>query len=518
MATVLANARVLTLDPARPRASVLRLDGGRVTHVADDVTGLDGERIDLAGAVVLPGLGDAHLHLHGIGARARQLDLRGASSADEVAARVRGRHAELADGEWLLGRGWDQNRWPGAEYPTREPLERAAPGRAVVLTRIDGHASWVSGRALELAGVHRGSPDPAGGSIVRDQGGEPTGLLIDTAMDLVTARVPEPTRAELRADLLQGLAAVARVGLTSVHDMATTPAMADALAELAREGCVGVRVYAHLYGSPAALAPRLAAPVRAGLYREVGVKLFADGALGSHGALLLCPYCDRPGERGLALMEPAELEASARAVHAAGLQIAIHAIGDLANRRALDAISRAQGADRSRRHRVEHAQILAPEELPRFRALDVTASMQPTHATSDMRWVEARLGRERLRGAYAWQSLAAHGARLCFGSDAPIEDENPWFGVHAALTRQDRQGTPAGGFVPEERLSLGATLRAFTRGAAEAVHEDDPALRPGARADLTLVDRDPFETAVTELWRVETLATWVDGRQVYAKP
>lgn len=511
MATVFVNARILTLDPARPRARALRFDAGRVTDVADDPRGLDGEAVDLDGAVVLPGLSDAHLHLEGIGARARQLDLRGARSATDAADAVRARHAELPEGRWLLGRGWDQNRWPDAEYPTRSALDRAAPGRAVALTRIDGHAMWVSTPALDLAGIRGETPDPPGGAIARDARGLPTGLLVDTAMDLVSAVIPPPTKPELGARLLAGLEAVARVGLTSVHDMGTSAEMAEVLAELAAEGRLGVRVFAHRFG---ALEACLAPPKHVGLYREVGVKLFADGALGSHGALLLCPYCDRPGESGLALMQPEELAAAAAAIHAAGLQIAIHAIGDLANRRALDAIAAAQGADRSRRHRIEHAQLLAPDDLPRFQALGVSASMQPTHATSDMPWAEARLGRERLAGAYAWRSLERSGALLAFGSDAPIEEENPWFGVHAAVTRQDRQGAPAGGFLPEERLSVLEALEAFSSGAARAVHQDSPRLRPGARADFSIVDRDPLETPPGELWRVQPLATWVDGRAV----
>ncbi len=517
MATVLVNARVLTLDPERPRARVLRFEGGRVTHVADDARGLDGEVRDLGGAVVLPGLSDAHLHIQGIGARALQLDLRGCQSSEDAAVAVGARHAELHAGAWLLGRGWDQNRWPGAEYPTRDALDRAAPGRPVALTRIDGHALWASSRALELAGIRRDTADPAGGSIVRDARGEPTGLLVDTAMELVEEKIPAPSRAELRAELLAGVEALARAGLGSVHDMGTTPEMAEVLAELAADGALGVRVFAHLYGKPEAIAERMASPTRVGLYREVGVKLFADGALGSHGALLSCPYCDRPSERGLALMEPHELTEAARRIHEAGLQIAIHAIGDLANRRALDAIAAAQGSDRSRRHRVEHAQILAPEDLPRFRELGVTASMQPTHATSDMPWAEARLGRERLLGAYAWRSLARSGARLAFGSDAPIEHENPWFGLHAAVTRQDRQGAPERGWLAEQCLSVPEALEAFVCGAASAVLQDDPRLRPGARADLCVVDRDPLETAPSDLWRTETLATWVDGRERYAK-
>ncbi|MBK7583675.1 MAG: amidohydrolase family protein [Myxococcales bacterium] len=247
------------------------------------------------------------------------------------------------------------------------------------------------------------------------------------------------------------------------------------------------------------------------------MKLFADGALGSHGALLLCPYCDRADTSGLALMTPEELDHAADVVHRAGLQLAIHAIGDLANRRALDAIQRAQGSDHSRRHRVEHAQLLTAEDIPRFAELGVVASMQPSHATSDMGWVEARVGRERLAGAYAWRRLKTSGALLAFGSDAPIEHENPWFGLHAAVTREARPGGPEGGWFPEQRLNLSEALDAFVSGPARAVGQDEPRLAPGARADLSVVDRDPFSLAPADLWRVEPAATWVDGFEVFRR-
>lgn len=512
--TTFINAKVTTLDPSRPNATTVSFERGVVTAIGEGPAG--GDSVDLEGAVVLPGLVDAHLHLDGMGARQRQLDLSGATSLDEVLLRVAERHHQLPESAWLVGRGWDQNRWPGADYPDASALERVAPGRAVALTRADGHALWVSSRALALGGVVRGSTDPAGGCIVRDEGGAPTGLLIDAAMEQVA--VPKPTRSELRSDLAAGLAAAARVGLTAVHDMGTTLEMAELLAELARDGAVPVRVFAHLCGPLDELESHLASPVRTERYVEVGVKLFADGALGSHGALLHRPYCDRPASSGLALMEPGELALAAQRVHAAGLQVAIHAIGDLGNARALDAIALAQGADRTRRHRIEHAQILAPADIPRFAALGITASMQPSHATSDLGWVEARLGAERLAGAYAWRSLRDAGAALSFGSDSPIEPENPWYGVHAAVTRRDRAGHPVGGWRPDERLDLSAALEAFTRGGARAVHSLGGRIVLGAPADFSVVDRDPFATPPDDLWKIRPLSTWVGGRRIWPLP
>ncbi|MCC6898019.1 MAG: amidohydrolase [Polyangiaceae bacterium] len=509
--TTFVNARVLTLDPQRPSASAITFENGVVTEIGAAPRGT--EQIDLGGAVVLPGLVDAHLHLDGMGARERQLDLTGARSLDDALARVGERHRRLPEAAWLVGRGWDQNRWPVAEYPDASSLERVAPGRAVALTRADGHAMWVSPRALELGGVGPSTADPRGGSLLRDARGAPTGVLLDAAMELVSP--PKPSREALRADLVAGVAAAARVGLTAVHDMGTTLEMAELFTELAQEGSLAVRVFAHLCAPMAELETRLSAPVRTDRYAEVGVKLFADGALGSHGALLHRPYCDLPTSSGLALMQPLELTQAACRVHSAGLQIAIHAIGDLANARALDAIASAQGADRGRRHRVEHAQILAPADVPRFAALGITASVQPCHATSDMAWVEARLGAERLAGAYAWRTLLASGAHLAFGSDAPIEPENPWYGVHAAVTRTDRSGRPPGGWRPDERLDVLAVLRAFTAGGAWAAHSPGGCIALGAPADFSVVDRDPFRTPPDDLWKIQPLGTWVGGRRVW---
>jgi hypothetical protein len=512
---------VRTLDPVRPLASGLRTEGGRITHVFDvgesPRAGLDGERIDLGGATVLPGLADAHTHLQALGAASRQLDLRAATSEAEAADMVREAAASAPPGRWIRGRGWDQNAWPGGAMPGRAALDRVAPDTPVVLARVDGHALWVNGCALARAGISASTPDPEGGEILRDARGAPSGVLVDAAADRLEARLPAPGADEVRADLLAALELCRRAGLTAVHDLGTGPEALAALRALERERRLPLRVAVYLGGRWEQVEAALRGPIeRGGLLHVVGVKLFADGALGSRGAALLEPYADRPGATGLMVTPPAELARRARVVDEAGLQVAIHAIGDRANRAALDAIA-ALGPRSRPRHRIEHAQVVAPGDLPRFGALGVVASVQPAHATSDMGWAPARLGPRRLASAYAWRSLLRAGATLVLGSDAPVESHDPWRGVHAAVTRQDPAGAPAGGFLPGERITVAEALEALCVAPAAAAGDDGPAgIRPGARADLTVVDLDPFEVAAARLASVRTLRTVVAGRELHA--
>jgi len=511
------NANVVTLDPERPGAAGVRVEGDRITHVFDGEPSAEftGTRVDLEGATVLPGLVDAHLHLQGIGEAARVLDLRGTGSVAEVVAKVR---AADATGGWILGEGWDQNDWSDATFPSAAAL--AAVGDVpIMLTRIDGHAVWVNQVALTLAGVGANTPDPDGGEVLRDPDGRPTGVLVDNAIDLVKAHVPVPTPNQIRADLERAIAMCNRVGLTGAHDMGVTPAVLEALKAIAADGKLTLRVTAYLHGNTEELAPLLSeGPRRSGVLRVLGVKLYTDGALGSRGAALLAPYSDRPETSGLLVTTVEEMNARVRDVHARGYQVAIHAIGDRGVRVALDAIALAQGADTSRRHRIEHAQVVATEDIGRFAELGVVASMQPTHATSDMPWAEDRVGPERIAGAYAWRTLTNAGAVLVLGSDAPVESHNPWFGIYAAITRQDSGGQPAGGWRPSERLSSSEAIAGFSRGAAYASGDDDlGVIRPGALADLTVVEREPASLAPLELVSIEVLRTVVGGRQVYPR-
>jgi predicted amidohydrolase YtcJ len=342
-------------------------------------------------------------------------------------------------------------------------------------------------------------------------------VLIDNAMELASVELPAPDAAEIRADLIEGLARLVRVGLTGAHDMATTPAELEALHGLEAESRLPLRVFAYLHGTEEELKPLLTRPPeRRGQVQVVGIKLYADGTLGSRGAALLAPYTDRPDTCGLLVTSPDVLARRVSAAQRAGYQVAIHAIGDRGVRVALDAIESAHSVDHPCYHRLEHIQVVHRDDMPRFAAWRTVASMQPTHATSDMPWVESCLGGERLAGAYAWKSLLATGARLALGSDTPIEPENPWLGIHAAVTRQTPTGEPEGGWLADERISTAAAIAGFTSGAAHAAGATElGVIRVGAPADLTVVDVDPLAISPARLAAVKTLRTMVGGRQVY---
>jgi hypothetical protein len=528
------GASFRTLDPAQPLAQAVLVEGTRVraTFAQDPAQGIPGAQVvDLGGGFVVPGLHDAHLHLAGVGEVLDWVDLHGCRSAEEAAARVKAALVNGAQG-WVRGRGWDQNAWacgtPGASpacggaMPTRGLLDAVAPGVPVALTRVDGHALWVNSQALRHARaagtphLRPGGGDPPGGRVLRDGKGEPTGVLVDTAMDLVTARLPAPTDGDVRRFLLRATARAAEAGLTSVHDMAVGEVELRVLETLDREGLLPVRVFAYLDGTREGFLSRLPpAPARSPSRLEVrGVKFFADGALGSRGAALLAPYSDEPGHRGLLVTEPKTLEERARAVHQRGFQVATHAIGDRANREVLGLYARLGPGAAARRHRVEHAQVVSPQDLPGFAATGAVASVQPVHATSDMGWALARLGPERLHGAYAWRSLATAGAVLALGSDAPVESLRPLWGLFAARTRTDHAGQPPGGWRFPEALDAEAALRGYTTGPAHAVAREDElgTLRPGALADFTWLDVDPVACAAPDLVRARVRGTAVDGR------
>ena len=497
-------------------ATGLRIAGGRITHVLRDGDPIPpGRRVDLRGATVLPGLVDAHLHLRSLGRAHRTVRLNGTRSAEEVLARVREAAERTPAGPWVRGRGWDHNDWEDPALPSHAALSEAIPDHPVWLTRVDGHAIWVNAAALALASIDARTEDPEGGEILRDASGAPTGVLVDAAIDLMAAQLPAPTAEELRGDLARGARLCAEAGLTGVHDMGMSPAELVELRRLEAEGLLPLRVTVYLAGSEDLPARIAEPPDHEGLVTVVGVKLFADGALGSRGAALFDDYADRPDHRGLLARSPEALAGQARRVHAAGYQIAIHAIGDRGIATALDAIDAAQGEDRSRRHRVEHLQVIRDEDLDRLAPLGVVASMQPTHATSDMPWAEDRVGPARIRGAYAWRRVLEAGAPLAFGSDAPVEDHRPALGLYAAVTRQDARGQPEGGWRPDQRLSIEEALRAFTRGAAQAIHREGElgAIEVGAIADLTVVRDDPHQLEAAALRELQIVATVVEGRE-----
>ncbi|WP_373048073.1 amidohydrolase [Vulgatibacter sp.] len=516
---LLCNARVITQDENRPVAEAVAIAKGRIVAVGTEsecAPHADGERIDLGGAVVLPGLTDAHAHVLGLGIFLAEVDLTGSASEPEVVERV-ARVAGQGAG-WLRGFGWDQSRWPGGAFPHQRSLSAAVPGRPVWLTRIDGHAAWANGEALRLAGIDGATADPPGGRIVRDGSGAPTGVLVDTAMELVARCIPPFTEAEREARILAACAACARVGLTGVHDAGDDAATLATLQRLDAQGRLPLRIYAMVDGGKAhTFEPwRERGPWQGENLAIRCVKLLLDGALGSRGAAFHEPYADEPGNRGLTLFAPARFRELLRQSHEAGFQLAVHAIGDRANTDVLDGFA-AVGLRAADRPRLEHAQILRPADVSRAAGLGVIASMQPTHCTSDMPWVEARIGRGRMEGAYAWRSFLDAGACLALGSDFPIESPDPRKGLYAAITRQDERGHPPGGFHPHERISAAEALRGFTTGAAFAAFAEGELGRiaPGYRADLTVLDRDPLAVEPRAILDAAVLLSVVAGRVIH---
>ncbi len=526
---VFLGGEIVTLDPARPRAHALAVRDGRIVQLGDeaDLRALVGPKtrtVRLDGLGVVPGLTDAHVHVEGLGEALESLDLVGTTSLDDVLARVREAARALPAGEWLLGRGWDQNDWPDKRFPSAADLDRAAADRPVLLERVDGHAVWANGRALALARLSAATADPAGGRLLRGRDGAPNGVLIDAAQALVAAHVPAPTRAVRKRRLERGLQASARAGLTAVHDAGVDLDVVALYKELLAENKLAVRVYVMLRGdvfvaAAASLRPEVA--LGDGRLSVRAIKLVADGALGSRGALLLQPYSDEPGTRGLATLEPAALRDVLQLALSRGFQVNTHAIGDGANRLVLDAYAAAFGpaGGALRRFRIEHAQILAPADVPRFKALGVIPSMQPTHCTSDMYWAEARVGPERVKGAYLWQAFLRQGVPVAAGSDAPVEKIDVLPGLYAAVTRQDAKGWPAGGFHPEERVSIEDALRLFGEHAAFAAFEDGQRgrLAPGYRADLTVFSRDVTRATPAELLATQVERTVVGGEEAYTR-
>lgn len=529
---LIVGGTIWTMDPEHPEVGAVAARGGRVIAIGDPahLTHLHGPRtrvLDLGGGFAVPGLTDAHAHLVGLGAELEEVDLRGATSVDEAVDRVL-RSAPPTG--WVLGRGWDQNLWPGAAMPTHDPLSAAFPDRPVWLRRVDGHAGWANLAALQAAGITAATAPPQGGEIaLRDgpRGREPTGLLVDAAMELVP--VPRPDRDTLRRRILAAQARVLPLGLTGVHEMGVSQDGHATLRALASADELKLRITAYADEDWFIRQLRHNQPERFGpdpRYALVGVKLYVDGALGSRGAALLAPYDDRPGHTGALQHTAAQLAELVTTATRGGWQVAAHAIGDRAIRDllgALEALPRQPGPTRNRelqtdpRLRVEHAQIVDLADIPRFARLGAVASMQPTHATSDMAWVPARIGAARLPGAYAWRRFLAAGVPLALGSDFPVEQPNPTHGLHAAITRQDSHGQPAGGWLPDQRLSLWQAVAGFTTGAAYAARQEHwrGRLSPGMAADLTCFRDDLRELAPLALRDARVLATVVGGRVVW---
>jgi hypothetical protein len=502
-----------------PNGRVLAIGSHEAVRAALDERGSNYVETVIAGTVI-PGLIDAHGHLMGLGFALMQADLVGTRSRDEVLTRVREHARSLSPKTWITGRGWDQNDWPDARYPDAAILDLTFADRPVWLERIDGHAGWANSAALRAAGIDARTPDPVGGKILRNDQGQPTGILIDTAMALVDRAIPNPNKEQRRRALALALDRAASLGLTGVHDAGTSLDDLALMREFANNQQLPLRIYAMADGDAAAFQQLC----RKGPYRhESGrlamraVKLYADGALGSRGAALLKPYSDDADNRGLLIQPEDRLRALIARAAECKIQPAVHAIGDRANRIVLDAFANLSDAQRKRlRPRVEHAQIVDPGDLKRFAEFGIIASMQPTHATSDMPWAAARVGQDRLRGAYAWQTLIDSGAAMALGSDFPVESVDPKLGLYAAVSRQDSSGQPDGGWLPNERMSFAEALDGFTRGAAYAAHLENElgTLDVGKRADFVVLNANPFELKNRGLLALQVRSTWLDGRKV----
>jgi len=519
-AVVYHNCRVRALCDQDQPANALAVQAGRVQWVGceDDLGAGNWRRVDLGGAVVIPALGDAHTHLLWYALLRRRVDLRGATSEPDAASRVASYAADHPGSGWIQGSGWNENTWDVTRLPSRLSLDTVCPGRPVVLSRADGHMVWTNSVALQAAGITSTTPDPAGGQVDRDQGGEPTGILRDRAADPVRDRVPPPTLAERVAALREVQPELLSYGLVSLHTMEGRDTL-EALQELRQGGDLRPRV---LVLPPIALRPELEAiGLRPGFgddHLRLGqLKLFVDGSLGSRTAWMLEDFCGEAGSRGLAMLEQAELVGLLDEAHLAGWPCAIHAIGDAANRHVLEALADVPRAPGPLPDRIEHVQCIRPEDAMRLSAQGVVASMQPVHVASDWR-VSDRLWGERSRQSYAWQMLARAGAVLAFGSDAPVESINPWLGLQVAVTRQDLEGQPARGWYPEQRLSPREALSGFTSGVAAAAGEAGQGrLVAGARADFLVLEDDPLTMDPRALATISPLATYVDGVKVWTR-
>jgi predicted amidohydrolase YtcJ len=526
---ILFNGRFLTMDPTRPEVQAVAVQGEQIVAVGTDrdvapYRGPHTRVVDLHGRFAMPGFNDAHTHLAAGGLALLQVDLTGARSLAEMQQRIRAALPRYAPGQWIVGRGWDHTLWPEKRFPNRGDLDAVSTDHPMFFMRVDGHIGVANSRALMISGIEARTPDPPGGRIVRDAQGRPTGLLEEKATDLVERQIPPPGPAEHRRAIELAIAEAHRNGVTSVSDFSSWDEF-QLYRQLKAEGRLTLRITEWL---PFELPlERLERMRREGgsqdrWLRTGALKGFLDGTFGSETAAMLAPYSDHPEETGILRMNPQEVIAQTIERDRAGFQIAFHAIGDRAVRLALDAFAAAAAANgpRDRRDRIEHAQVVAPEDFGRFARLGVIASVQPCHLLDDVRWAEQRLGPERSRYGYPWKSFLQHNVRLAIGTDFPVEPINPMGNLYACRTRQTREGWPPGGWQPQERISMEDCLRAYTVGAAYAEFAESwkGQLRPGMVADIVVLSDDPRAVAPAALWQVHPLLTIVGGRIVYQSP
>ncbi len=526
---VLFNGRIHTMDASRPYASAVAIAGNRILALGkdDEVRPLlrpGSLQVDLRGRAVIPGLIDAHVHFgwYSLSRYQGHVDLDNAATKAEAIARVAEAARDRSEGSWLRGAGWNRNAWPDRSFPTAADLDAVVSHVAVALEDKSHHATWANSHALALAGVTAATEDPPGGQIVRDEAGQPTGMLLETAAELVHAAIPEPDVETMVEALRQGPAEAQRLGLTGIHDPGHATVL-SAFQVLWARGEMGLRALVHI--PTEGLAAAAALGLRSGLGDEYlrigGVKIFADGALGPQTAHMLAPYEGTADKYGIPTHSATELHDLVRRAQEAGLSVAVHAIGDAANRAVLDAIEASQPESPTSPlpNRIEHVQLLHPDDAARFAQLGVLASMQPIHATSDMEMADRYWGR-RSDWAYAWRSVLDDGAKLAFGSDCPIETLDPLAGIHAAVTRRRADGDPGPeGWIPAQRLSVSEAVHAYTLGAAHASGEVylKGSLVPGKLADLVVLSHDIFQIEPMAILDARVEMTVFDGRIVYRR-
>jgi predicted amidohydrolase YtcJ len=484
--------------------------------------------VDLDGQTVLPGLIDAHGHILKLGANLLEVDIRNTESEQAAVTKVlsyigSASTKTTSSENWVTGRGWNQVLWPTKAFPTKASLDKVIADRPVYLSRVDGHAAWVNSKALELAGIDRNTPSPSGGEIVKDAYGEPSGLLIDNAENLIRKILPKPSEVQYQKYLDAAMAHLLSLGITSAHDAGISKEVRDFYIKKAQANELNVRIYAML----AARDPNLLSMLKAGHYADQqgflsirSVKAYGDGALGSRGAALLAPYSDDPNNSGLLVTAQETLPSVFNNIIGANFQLNFHAIGDRANRLGLQQFAKSFEIfpENKSRHRIEHAQVIALADIPLFKKYGIIPSMQPTHATSDMNMAEDRIGKARLKGAYAWQTFLEQGTPIAFGSDFPVELANVFHGLHAAVTRQNASQQPAGGWIGEESVSRIQALKGFTLDAAYAGYQENiiGSIETGKKADFIVIDKDYFKVPEADIRNIQVLQTFVNGKLVYS--
>ncbi|MCK4350471.1 MAG: amidohydrolase [Candidatus Krumholzibacteria bacterium] len=526
--SIFFNGTIYTMDDERPVVQAVAVTDGKIVGVGSDqemfaLSGGETERIDLGGRTAIPGLVDAHAHFTGYAENLARIDLVGTRSIPEVLERLESGVAGAVRGEWILGRGWDQNDWPEKGFPTRHDLDKVSSERPIYIIRVCGHAVAVNSRALALAGIDETTPDPIGGKIIRDDEGRPTGLLLEDAKALVYDKIPPLTRDEKKRLMKKAALNCLAAGLVGVHEMGISHEEKSILEELYDADELPFRITAY-YDSDDEYADGI---MDAGQLRGtrdhhfsiVGLKFYADGSLGARSAALLEDYSDDPGNSGILVTGPDALYDGVRRCHEKGFQAAVHAIGDRGVRISLDVFERVlrELPETDPRHRIEHSQIVSPSDIARYAVLGVVPSMQFTHCTSDMPWAEDRVGPERVKGAYAWRSFLDQGCRIPGGSDFPVESIDPLLGLYAAVTRRDLSGHPEGGWYSEQSLTIEEALRAFTIDAAYASHEDSVrgSISVGKLADLVVLSDDLMRIEPVRIPGIEVIMTVLGGEIVY---